>query len=72
MRGGFWHAGTDSYRLIWTGDGGDTVVVIEAGPPVRPVPDADRSAHVEELVERHPEERRGIEAAAALAWCGRH
>ena len=65
--GGFWHARTDSYRLIRTGEGGDTVVVVEAGLPVQPVTDADRSAYVEEFVEHYPEERRGIEAAAALA-----
>ena len=65
--GGFWHARTDSYRLIRTGEGGDTVVVIEAGLPVQPVTDADRSAYVQERVEHYPEEvRRGIEAAVAL------
>ncbi len=65
--GGFWHASTDSYRLIRTGKGGDTVVVIEAGLHVQPVTDADRSAYVQERVEHYPEEvRRGIEAAVAL------
>ena len=65
--GGFWHAGTDSYRLIRTGEGGDTVVVVEAELPVQTVTDDDRSAYVREIVERIPEERREIEAAAALA-----
>ena len=65
--GGFWHANTASYRLTRTGEGGDTVVVIEAGLAARPVTDDDRSAYVEEHVQYAPEERRAIEAAAALA-----
>ena len=65
--GGFWHANAASYRLARTGEGGDTVVVIEAGLAARPVTDDDRSAYVEEHVRYAPEERRAIEAAAALA-----
>ncbi len=65
--GGFWHVSTDSYRLIRTGEGGDTVVVVEAGLPVQPVTDDDRSTYVQGFVEGYPEERREIEAAAALA-----
>ena len=65
--GGFWHANTASYRLTRTGEGGDTVVVIEAGLDARPVTDDDRSAYVEEQVQYAPEERRALEAAAALA-----
>ncbi len=65
--GGFWHVNAASYRLTRTGEGGDTVVVIEAGLAARPVTDDDRSAYVEEHVQLAPEERRAIEAAAALA-----
>lgn len=65
--GGCWHANTASYRLIRTGEDGDTVVVIVAGLAARSVTDDDRSAYVEEQVEWAPEDRRAIEAAAALA-----
>ena len=65
--GGFWHVNTASYRVTRTGDSGDTVVVIEAALSAPPVTDEDRLAYVQEHVEYAPDERRGIEAAAALA-----
>ncbi len=64
--GGFWHANTGSYRLTRTGEGGDTLTVIEASLPGIPVTSEDRSAYVQGLVEREPEERRAAEAVAAM------
>ena len=64
--GGFWSANTGSYRLTRTGDGGDTILVIEAALPGIPVTSDDRSAYVERSAEREPEYRRDFEAVAAL------
>ena len=64
--GGFWSATTDSYRLTRTGEGGDTLLVIEASLPGIPVTSDDRSAYVERWAERQPEYRRDYEAVAAL------
>ena len=64
--GGFWHANTGSYRLTRTGEGGDTLTVIEASLPGMPVTSEDRSAYVQAIVEREPEERRAAEAVAAM------
>ena len=64
--GGFWSATTDSYRLTRTGEGGDTLLVIEASLPGIPVTSDDRSAYVERWAEREPEYRRDYEAVAAL------
>ena len=64
--GGFWRAHSASYRIARTGEGGDTLVVIEAGIPVQPVTDEDRSAYVEGIVEDRPELRREAEEVAAL------
>ena len=64
--GGFWRANSASYRIVRTGDGGDTLVVIEAGLPVQRVTDEDRRAYVEKWVEKRPEARRDLEAVAAL------
>ena len=64
--GGFWHANAASYRLVRTGESGDTVVVIEADLPAQPVTDEDRAGFVREMVERRPESRRAAEAIAAL------
>ncbi len=64
--GGFWRARNTSYRIARTGEGGDTLVVIEAGLPEEPVTDADRSAYVESIVEDRPELRREAEEVAAL------
>ena len=64
--GGFWHANTGSYRLTRTGEGGDTLTVIEASLPDIPVTSEDRSAYVQGIVEREPEERRAAEAVAAM------
>ncbi|MCY3809786.1 MAG: 6-bladed beta-propeller [Gemmatimonadetes bacterium] len=64
--GGFWRANSASYRIVRTGEGGDTLVVIEAGVPVQRVTDEDRSAYVEGWVEHRPEARRDLEAVAAL------
>ena len=64
--GGFWHAHGASYRIVRTGEDGDTLLVIEAGLPVQRVTAADRSSYVERMVERQPDLRRHAEAVAAL------
>lgn len=64
--GGFWRAHTASYRIVRTGEGGDTLVVIEAGLPVQRVTTEDRSAYVEGIVEDRPQLRREAEEVAAL------
>ena len=64
--GGFWRAHSMSYRIAQTGEGGDTLLVIEAGLPGQPVTDADRSAYVDSIVEDRPELRREAEEVAAL------
>ena len=64
--GGFWRAHSMSYRIARTGERGDTLLVIEAGLPGRPVTDADRSAYVDSIVEDRPELRREAEEVAAL------
>ena len=64
--GGFWRAHSRSYRIARTGEGGDTLVVIEAGLPEQPVTDADRSAYVDSIVADRPELRREAEEVAAL------
>ena len=64
--GGFWRAHNTSYRIARTGEGGDTLVVIEAGLPEEQVTDADRSAYVDSIVEDRPELRREAEEVAAL------
>ena len=64
--GGFWRAHTASYRIVRTGEGGDTLVVIEAGLPPQPVTDEDRSAYIESIVEDRPHLRREAEEVAAL------
>ena len=64
--GGFWRANTAAYRIARTGEGGDTLVVIEAGVPALPVTDEDRSAYVDEIVEDSPGARRAAEEVAAL------
>ena len=65
--GGFWHVNTAAYRIARTGEGGDTLVVIEAGLPVLPVTDEDRAAYIEEWVGYRGSEVRGdAEEVAAL------
>lgn len=64
--GGFWHANTASYRLVRTGESGDTAVVIDADLPAPAVTDEDRSGFVRAMVERDPDSRRAAEAIAAL------
>ena len=64
--GGFWRANNVAYRIARTGEGGDTLVVIEAGVPVLPLTDEDRAAFVEEIVEDSPEARNAAEEVAAL------
>ena len=64
--GGFWRANSASYRIARTGEGGDTLVVVEAGLPVLPVTAEDRSQYVEGIVENEPELRREAEEVAAL------
>lgn len=64
--GGFWRANSASYRIVRTGMGGDTLVVIEAALPVQRVTDEDRAAYIEEWIEYRPEARRDLEAVAAL------
>ena len=58
--GGSGSANTGSYRLTRTGEGGDTLLVIEASLPGIPVTSDDRSAYVERWAEREPEYRRGL------------
>ena len=65
--GGFWRAGTATYRLTRVGERGDTLVVVEAGLSGDPVTAADRSAYVERWVELDPGNRRDLEAVAAAA-----
>lgn len=64
--GGFWLANSASYRIVRTGEGGDTLVVIEAALPLQPVTDEDRAAYVEEWLGYWPEASRDLEAVAAL------
>lgn len=64
--GGFWRAHNASYRIVRTGEGGDTLVVIEAGLPVQRVTDEDRDDYVEGIVDDSPELRRQAEEVAAL------
>lgn len=64
--GGFWRANSASYRLARIDEGGDTLLVIEAGVPVLPVTDEDRSSYVEAMVENRPELRRDAEEVASL------
>ena len=64
--GGFWGAHNASYRIARTGEGGDTLVVIEAGVAAQRVTDEDRSAYVEGMVENRPDLRRAAEGVAAL------
>lgn len=64
--GGFWRANSAAYRIARTDEGGDTLVVIEAGLPVIPVTDEDRSAYVEGIVEYEPEVRGHAEEVASI------
>ena len=64
--GGFWRANTAEYRITRTAENGDTLLVIEAALPVRPVTGEDRAAYVEAAVERDPDDRRAAEEVAAL------
>ena len=64
--GGFWNANTAEYRITRTAENGDTLLVIEAALPVKPVTAEDRAAYVEAVVERDPDDRRAAEEVAAL------
>ena len=64
--GGYWRANSASYRIARTSEGRDTLVVIEAGLPVQPVTDEDRSEYVESILESRPGIRREAEEVAAL------
>ena len=64
--GGFWLANTGSYRVARLGEAGDTLLVIESSLPGAPVTSEDRSAYIEQVVERDPEDRRAAEAVAEL------
>ncbi|MCY3546860.1 MAG: 6-bladed beta-propeller [Gemmatimonadetes bacterium] len=64
--GGFWSLNTGSYRLVRRGEGGDTLMVIEASLPRVPVTSEDRSSYIQGIVDRRPEELRAAEAVAAL------
>ena len=64
--GGFWDANKGYYRLTRTGEGGDTLMVIEASLPPIPVTAEDRAAFVQARVERRPEMRSAVEEVAAL------
>ena len=59
--GGYWRANSASYRIARTSEGRDTLVVIEAGLPVQPVTDEDRSEYVESILESRPGIRREAE-----------
>ena len=64
--GGFWKANTGTYRVAGLSEDRDTLTVIEASLPRIPVTPEDRSAYIELMVERRPEERHRAEATAAL------
>ena len=64
--GGFWSAHNASYSIARTGEGGDTLVVIEAAVAVQRVTDEDRSIYIEGIVEDSPELRREAGEVAAL------
>lgn len=64
--GGFWRAHTGSYRIVRTGEGGDTLVVIEAGLPIQRVTDEDRTAYAESIIDDRPDLRREAEEVAAV------
>jgi len=64
--GGFWRAHTASYRIVRTGERGDTLAVIEAGLPIQRVTDEDRTAYVENIVDDRPDLRREADEVAAL------
>lgn len=64
--GGFWRAENTSYRVARTNEGGDTLIVIEAGVEEQPVTAEDRSAYIEEVTERDPETGRHAAEVAAL------
>lgn len=64
--GGFWGAHNASYRIARTGEGGDTLVVIEAGLAVQRVTAEDRSAYIEGMVGNRPDLRRAAAEVAAL------
>ncbi len=64
--GGFWGAHSASYRIARMDEGGDTLVVIEAGLAGQRVTDEDRSAYIEGMVEVRADLRRVAEAVAAL------
>ena len=65
--GGFWRANNAAYRIARTDEGGDTLVVIEAGLPVLPVTDEDRAEYVEGIVEfRGSEVRSDAEEVASI------
>ena len=64
---GFWRANNAAYRIARTDEGGDTLVVIEAGLPVLPVTDEDRAEYVEGIVEfRGSEVRSDAEEVASI------
>lgn len=64
--GGFWQANTASYRLTRADESLDTLLVVEAAVRHYPVTADDRSAYVEDLVERRPDLRRVAEAVETL------
>ena len=64
--GGFWRANTAEYRVVRTNEGGDTLLVIEAGLPVLRVTNEDRDAYVEEILEYRPDIRSEAEEVAGL------
>lgn len=64
--GGFWGAHNQSYRITRTGEGGDTLLVIEAAVAAQRVTDEDRSAYIEGTVEDRPDLRRAAAEVAAL------
>lgn len=64
--GGLWRTNSSSYRVARLDELGDTVLVIESHTPASPVTARDRSAYVESMLERSPDQRRLAEELAGL------
>jgi hypothetical protein len=64
--GGIWRTSGAAYRVVRLSERGDTVLVIESDTPALPVTTGDRSAYVEAVVERYPDQRRVAEEIAGL------
>jgi hypothetical protein len=56
--GGFWQASTGRYSVVRLSEDGDTTLVIEAAIEASPVTAGDRTAFIEPMAERSPEDAR--------------